>query len=159
MGLAARHGPAARPGALVRTGLVQHPGDRAPHPGTGDLLQNHRGPPLSPSHSPAIAWLERSVINTDPAKNYTHGRFLEVGTNRPLIAHREGTNIENGRYWIDYNFENPITHMGMVARIDIPAVKREYERVKALTPAQARAEYLAAARGAGPSPAKPIPSR
>jgi PelA/Pel-15E family pectate lyase len=91
----------------------------------------------------AIAWLERSVVNTDPARPYTHGRFHEIGTDKPLIAHREGTSQENGRYYVDYNFENPITHMGMTARIDIAAVKREYERVKALTPAQARAEYQA----------------
>ncbi|MHB9027346.1 MAG: pectate lyase [Candidatus Latescibacterota bacterium] len=95
----------------------------------------------------AIAWLERSIINTDPAKNYTHGRFLEVGTNRPLVAHREGTNIENGRYWIDYDLDGPISGMAMVMRFDVPAIKREYERVKALAPEQAKAEYSASRAG------------
>ncbi len=91
----------------------------------------------------AIAWLERSVINTDPSKNYTHGRFLEAGTNRPLVAHREGNSMENGRYYIDYNLEGPISHMSMTMRFDIPAIRREYERVKALTPERANAEYQA----------------
>ncbi len=100
---------------------------------------------------PAIAWLKRSVVNTDPSKPYTHGRFHEIGTDRPLIAHREGTTQENGRYYVDYHFENPITHMGMTARIDIPAVEREYERVRALTPEQARAEYEAGRKPRKPS--------
>lgn len=91
----------------------------------------------------AIAWLERSVINTDPSKPYTHGRFLEPVTNRALVAHRKGTTQENGHYYVDYNLENPITHMGMLVRIDIPAIKRAYDRVRALTPEQAHAEYEA----------------
>ncbi len=95
----------------------------------------------------AIAWLERSVINTDRSKPYTHGRFLEPGTNRALVAHRAGTTQENGHYFVDYNLENPITHMGMTARLDIAAVRRAYERVKALTPEQARAEYEASKKG------------
>jgi hypothetical protein len=107
---------------------------------------------------PAIAWLERSVINIDPSKNYTHGRFLEVGTNRPLVAHREGANIENGRYWIDYDLDGPISGMSMVMRFDIPAIKREYERVKALTPEQANAEYRAGRAGLSRA-GKPDPER
>jgi PelA/Pel-15E family pectate lyase len=88
----------------------------------------------------AIAWLERSVINTDPAKPYTHGRFLEPGTNRALVAHRMGSTQENGHYYVDYNLENPITHMGMIGKLDIPSLKKEYDRVKALTTEQARTE-------------------
>jgi PelA/Pel-15E family pectate lyase len=89
----------------------------------------------------AIKWLENSVINRDPSKKFSHGRFLEVGTNKALIAHRKGTTMENGSYFVDYNLENPITHMGMTAQIDTDKLKIAYEKVKALSPKEARAVW------------------
>ncbi|MDP2982815.1 MAG: pectate lyase [Candidatus Latescibacter sp.] len=101
----------------------------------------------------AIRWLENSIINRDPSKKYTHGRFLEVGTNKPLVAHRKGTTMENGRYWVDYNLENPITHMGMTAQIDCERLKAAYEKVKAMSPQEARASYHARKKRAEKRPA------
>ena len=99
---------------------------------------------------PAIDWIERSAINRDPSKtasrtgrriHYTHARFYEPGTNKPLIVHREGTSIENGRYYADQNIEDPMCHLGMFGTYDTDALRSEYERVSALTPSGARAEY------------------
>ncbi len=90
----------------------------------------------------AIAWLEASVINTDNSKNYTHCTFYELGTNKPLYAHRTGTSIDNGHYFVDYTF-GELKHYGSILRLNIAAVKREYERVNALTPDQAMQEYAA----------------
>jgi PelA/Pel-15E family pectate lyase len=88
----------------------------------------------------AIAWLESSVINTDPEKKYTHATFYELGTNKPLYAHRDGTSMENGHYWVDYTF-GQLKHYGSILTVNIPSIKKEFERVNALPPEQAMAEY------------------
>lgn len=90
----------------------------------------------------AIKWLENSIINTDPLENFTHATFYQLGTNRPLYAHREGTSIDNGRYWVDHNQKNFPGHYGMLRKIDVQAIKKEYERVISLTAKEAQAEYL-----------------
>ncbi|MDA2925639.1 hypothetical protein MYX78_00130 [Acidobacteria bacterium AH-259-G07] len=56
--------------------------------------------------SRAIEWLEYSVINTDPSKDFTHANFCEVGTNKPLVIHHEHRRRPDGklgivRYWVD----------------------------------------------------------
>jgi len=91
----------------------------------------------------AIQWLEKSVINSDPSKNFTHATFYELGTNLPLYAHREGASIENGRYWVDYEQKNFPGHYGMLRKVDIPSIKKEYERVRSLTREEAQSEYQA----------------
>ena len=100
----------------------------------------------------AIRWLENSVINRDPAKTdegkaYTHAAFYEVGSNRPLYAHRKKSlaeldpNDPGYGYWVDFEFGNFPGHYGMTAVIDIPALRREFERVRSLSPARALEEY------------------
>ncbi|MCK4343685.1 MAG: pectate lyase [Bacteroidales bacterium] len=94
----------------------------------------------------AIKWLESSQINEDPeqkhnGRSYTHARFYEVGTNKPLYVHREGTSKKNGRYWVDYEFGNFPGHYGMLVNINIDAIKNEFERFHALSPEQALEEY------------------
>jgi len=65
--------------------------------------------------SGAIAWIESSVINVDPTKNFTHANFYESRTNKPLVVHHEHRELSNGRfeilrYWVDYELgrEKPI---------------------------------------------------
>ncbi|MBK8505982.1 MAG: pectate lyase [Saprospiraceae bacterium] len=89
----------------------------------------------------AIQWLESSVINTDSTKNFTHATFYEPESNKPLYAHREGTSIQNGRYWVDHEQANFPGHYGMLGKIDVQLIKKEFERVRALTSEQAQAEY------------------
>lgn len=96
----------------------------------------------------ALQWLETSVINSDTTKkgvsgNFTHATFYEIGTNKPLYAHREGKDIKTGRYWVDYSQELLLDHYGMTTKLDLKTIKKEFERVSALTPGQARAEYEA----------------
>ena len=86
---------------------------------------------------PAISWLEQSVINTDPSKKYTHNRYYEPGTNKPIYIYREGTSIENGRHYESFKPTVP----GGDQNIDIDALRKEYERVNALSPDEAQAEY------------------
>ncbi len=94
----------------------------------------------------AIEWLENSKLPPDhiteeSRRGVTHATFYELGTNRPLYAHREGTSIENGRYWIDHEPSNFPGHYGMQTRIDIDAVKEEYQRALNQTPDEAMQEW------------------
>jgi len=91
----------------------------------------------------AIEWLENSVINTDPSKNYTHAGFYEPVTNKPLYYHFEGTSKETMRHWIDHDITDSWWYRRQITP-DIEKIRRDYERVHALTPGQAQAEYQAA---------------
>jgi len=85
----------------------------------------------------AIDWLKDSIINSDPAKGYTHHRYYEPGTNKPIYIYREGTNIENGRHYESYEPTEP----GGDQNIDITSLRNEYKRVSTLSPDEAQAEY------------------
>ncbi len=91
----------------------------------------------------AIEWLENSYLPESHKSNdrITHATFYELGTNKPLYVHREGTSIESGRYWVDYEPKNFPGHYGMQTRINVNAIKHEYRRVNALSPEEAQAEY------------------
>ena len=105
---------------------------------------------------PALDWLDDSILNTDPAKGYTHTRVYEYKTNRPIYFHRSGTNIDNGRYYWDYEFGNFVCHMESIVTIDVDALRKEFERVDALTPEEALAEYEAWKRAhSDPAPFDP----
>ena len=91
----------------------------------------------------AIEWLENSYLPDEDKvrKTYTHAHFCELGTNKPLYAHREGTCWADGRYWVDYEPGNFPGHYGMQVSIDVASLKKEYQRVSALSPEQAAKEY------------------
>jgi PelA/Pel-15E family pectate lyase len=93
----------------------------------------------------AIAWLDKAKLPEGHSdQGHTHGQFLELNTDRPLYAHREGTGIENGRYWVDHEPANFPGHYGMQVQIDVAALRRKYERVSGLSPGEAMAEHRAA---------------
>ena len=90
----------------------------------------------------ALEWLRSSKLPPGHSdKGDTHPQFVELITNRPLYAHREGTSVEDGRYWVDHEPKNFPGHYGMQTRIDIESLEKEYERVKALSPEEAKNEY------------------
>jgi PelA/Pel-15E family pectate lyase len=88
----------------------------------------------------AIAWLDSSVINTDPAKNYSHAYYYEPGTNLPIWNHRSGTSIRDGQYWNDHDMTNLYPY-AVPLKLDTSPYKRDFERVNVLTPGTARSEY------------------
>lgn len=100
----------------------------------------------------AIEWLDRDRLPKGHSETYTHAQFVEVGTGKPLYAHREGTDIEHGRYWVDYEPKDFPGHYGMQTSIDVDALRKEYERVNALSPDEAMAEYREAKKAATPRP-------
>ena len=57
----------------------------------------------------------------------THPTFVELGTNEPLYVHREGSNVFNGRYYVDKNPKGTIVHYSSFRNIDVAGLRRQYE--------------------------------
>jgi len=87
----------------------------------------------------AIHWLEQTVLPADKTENgrYTHAKFLETGTNKPLYPHRKGSNVKYGYYYVDDNDENLLSHYGGKSYINIQELKNEYKRVSSMTAEEA----------------------
>jgi len=82
----------------------------------------------------AIDWLEKLTLPPGVAPaGRTHPTFVEVGTNEPLYVHREGSNVFNGRYYVDKNPKGTIVHYSSFRRIDVAGLRQQYERAKQLT--------------------------
>jgi len=81
----------------------------------------------------AIDWLASlaSPAGVAPAGR-THPTFIELGTNRPLYVHREGSNVVNGRYYIDQNPAKTLGHYGSFRKIDIAGLRAQYDQARAL---------------------------
>ena len=88
----------------------------------------------------AIDWLERSAITDDSSLNYTHAGFYELGTNKPLYYHFEGTGPEDYQYVVNHEREGAWWYRKS-ARPDIKEFWSEYKRVSALSPEEALNEY------------------
>jgi pectate lyase-like protein len=117
----------------------------APQPGWALQYTLDLKPPGARTYEPKALVLPPGVAT--PA-NRTHPTFIELGTNKPLYVHREGSNVVNGRYFIDYNPRNTIAHYGSFRRIDVADLRQRYQQAKALAPADAAKDSpLLAARG------------
>jgi hypothetical protein len=103
----------------------------------------------------AIDWLEGLTLPAGVAPpGRTHPTFIEIGTNEPLYVHREGSNVFNGRYYIDKNPKNTIAHYSSFRRIDVPRLRKLYSEARALDPAA-----LAKQSPIAPSAARTAPPR
>jgi PelA/Pel-15E family pectate lyase len=88
----------------------------------------------------ALAWLESVGLPPGVAPpGRTHPTFVEPGANRPLYVHREGSNVFNGRYFVDRNPKNTIAHYSSFRRIDLPRLRALYEETAARSPAEVTA--------------------
>ena len=87
----------------------------------------------------AIQWIESSRLPKNETEDgrKTHPMFVEVGTNKAIYSHRRGSGVTDGHYWVDYKDENPLLHYGAKSYIDIELLKKEYERINALSPEEA----------------------
>jgi PelA/Pel-15E family pectate lyase len=100
----------------------------------------------------ALGWLNSVALPPGVApEGRTHPTFVEIGTNTPLYVHREGSNVFNGRYYVDGNPRNTIGHYSSFRRIDTAGLERRYEEARALSPA-ALAKKSPLAPGAVPAP-------
>jgi PelA/Pel-15E family pectate lyase len=85
----------------------------------------------------AIDWLDTLTLPAGVAPpGRTHPTFVELGTNEPLYVHREGSNVVSGRYFVDKNPRGTIVHYSSFRRIDIPALRKLYEKARATPPAE-----------------------
>ncbi|HTV26120.1 MAG TPA: pectate lyase, partial [Polyangiaceae bacterium] len=74
----------------------------------------------------ALDWLDAVAL---PAQNVdelggTHPTFIERGSGDPLYVHRQGSNVVNGRYFVDKTFAPRLSHYNPVRRIDVPRLRR-----------------------------------
>jgi PelA/Pel-15E family pectate lyase len=103
----------------------------------------------------ALDWLDSMKLPSGVAtpSNRTHPTFVEIGTNKPLYVHRDGSNVVNGRYYFDYNPKNTLVHYGSFRLIDVAGLRKRYAEAKALSPAEAvKGSPLVPGRGLIPLP-------
>jgi hypothetical protein len=80
-----------------------------------------------------IDWLEKLALPPGVApEGRTHPTFVELGSNEPLYVHREGSNVFNGRYYVDKNPKGTIVHYSSFRRIDTASLRRQYENTRKL---------------------------
>jgi len=66
-------------------------------------------------------------------------RFIDPDDGRPLYVHRKGSNVMNGTYYTDQDITGTIAHYSSTAYINVGALRRAYEEVKALSREEATA--------------------
>jgi PelA/Pel-15E family pectate lyase len=90
----------------------------------------------------ALDWLDSVKLPPDVAQlpaasGRTHPTFVEIGTNKPLYVHRTGSNVVNGRYFVDYDPKNTLGHYSAFRRVDVPALRKRHQEAAAMAPAEA----------------------
>ena len=84
-----------------------------------------------------LDWLEKLTLPPGIAPpGRTHPTFVELGTNEPLYVHREGSNVFNGRYYVDKNPKGTIVHYSSFRNIDVAGLRRQYEAARNTLPAE-----------------------
>jgi len=120
----------------------------------------------------ALDWLQALALPPGGGRRPgdTHPTFVEVGTNRPLYVHREGSNVVNGRYYADYSPDRTLAHYSAFRHLDVAGLRAQYERLRAMPRAEATAgspllaaagtmplpRFFAVAPGGGPSVAEAV---
>jgi hypothetical protein len=117
----------------------------------------------------ALDWLDGLTLPPGVAPaGRTHPTFVEIGTNKPLYVHRDGSNVVNGRYFVDYDPKNTIQHYSAFRSVDVAALRRSLADAKTWSPAelanasllssgvQPLPRFFAADRPGGTSPAELI---
>ena len=81
----------------------------------------------------AIDWLAVLTLPAGVAPaGRTHPTFVEIGTNRPLYVHREGSNVVNGRYFVNYDPAKTIGHYSAFRRVDVVGLQKLYDEARTL---------------------------
>lgn len=102
----------------------------------------------------ALDWLEKLTLPPGIAPaGRTHATFIEVGTNEPLYVHREGSNVFNGRYYVDKNPKGTLAHYSSFRNVNVASLRKQYEAAKATSPAEiAKTSPLKLPAGSVPLP-------
>jgi hypothetical protein len=104
--------------------------------------------------SDALEWLEGLTLPPGVAtRGGTHPTFIEIGTNRPLYVHRTGSNVANGRYYVDHDPKKTLAHYSAFRRIDVAGLRKQYSAARAMSRAEAmKGSPLVAGAGLLPLP-------
>lgn len=87
--------------------------------------------------SEAIDWLETTRLPANTSTRGNFARFVEVGTNKPIFVHRRGSNVVNGKYYVDYDPQNTIGHYSSFANVDIDGLRTRLKQAQAMSPEEA----------------------
>jgi hypothetical protein len=81
----------------------------------------------------ALDWLESTKLPEAQTEDgrFTHPKFVEIGTNRPLFVHRRGSNVVNGAYYVDYEDGRTLRHYGPKRTLDVARLRPAYEALRA----------------------------
>tara|TARA_R110002050_G_scaffold97971_2_gene203640 strand:+ start:26662 stop:28248 length:1587 start_codon:yes stop_codon:yes gene_type:complete len=89
----------------------------------------------------AINWLEEVALPADKVDGHrTHPTFVEIKTNKPIYVHRKGSNVKYGKYYVDYDDKNLLSHYGGKGGPLVQKLKDEYQRISKLTIEEATKE-------------------
>lgn len=78
----------------------------------------------------AIKWLEETKLPEDKIEGHrTHSTFVDIKTNKPIYVHRKGSNVKYGRYYIDENDKNLLSHYYGKSFVNLKELKDEYENI------------------------------
>jgi PelA/Pel-15E family pectate lyase len=74
----------------------------------------------------ALDWLDAVQLPPESARELggTHPTFIERGSGDPLYVHRSGSNVVNGRYYVDKTFEPRLSHYNPVRSIDVARARQ-----------------------------------
>jgi PelA/Pel-15E family pectate lyase len=100
-----------------------------------------------------LDWLEALALPPGVATRpgTTHPTFIEIGSNKPLYVHREGSNVVNGRYFFDYSPQKTLAHYSAFRRVDVAGLRKQYEALRRMSRDEAVARSpLEAKAGAVP---------
>ncbi|WP_437971350.1 pectate lyase [Sorangium sp. So ce260] len=85
----------------------------------------------------ALDWLEKVKFTPELIELFpdrTHPTYIEIGTDVPLYVHRRGSNVVNGEYYFDKDPAKPIGHYGQARKLDIAAMRKRHDELKAKSP-------------------------
>ncbi|TAM94326.1 MAG: pectate lyase [Chitinophagaceae bacterium] len=87
----------------------------------------------------AIQWLKSCCLPGSENENgtCTNPVFVEIGSNKAIYAHRKGTGVNHGHYWVDYSDSNPLLHYGAKETLNFKQLEDEYKKIDALSPEEA----------------------
>jgi PelA/Pel-15E family pectate lyase len=101
----------------------------------------------------ALDWLQALTLPPGVATRpgTTHPTFIELGTNKPLYVHREGSNVVNGRYYVDHSPEKTLAHYSAFRRVDVAGLRKQFEELRSMSREEAmRGSPLRAGAGMMP---------
>jgi PelA/Pel-15E family pectate lyase len=89
----------------------------------------------------ALDWLDSVKLSPEVAAiaggGRTHPTFVEIGTNEALYVHRTGSNVVNGRYYVDKDPRKTIGHYSAFRRVDTADLRAQYEAAVKMSPEDA----------------------